>query len=71
MENELRVAKKCPVCGQRLFDKVSLATGFVEIKCPNCKHITRINLACRQPRAYAHRTSRYRGNEAGKAPLHR
>lgn len=60
MESELRVAKKCPVCGQRLFDKVSLATGFVEIKCPNCKHITRINLACRRQNTYVYRLASYR-----------
>ncbi len=49
-EDAIRVAKRCPVCNQRLFDKISLTTGFVEIKCPQCKHVVRIDLAMRMPR---------------------
>ena len=30
-EKIIRVAKHCPVCNQRLFDKISLTTGYVEI----------------------------------------
>ena len=33
-ENVIRVAKCCPNCGRRLFDKISLSKGFVEVKCP-------------------------------------
>ena len=50
MENDIRVVKKCPVCGQRLFDKISLATGYVEMKCPRCGTRVRINLALRRKR---------------------
>lgn len=49
-EKMIRVAKRCPHCGQRLFDKISLTTGFVEIKCPVCRHTIRVNLSTRQPR---------------------
>ncbi len=52
MKEEIRVAKCCPNCGRRLFDKISLTTGYVEIKCPECSHIIRINLACRRPGPY-------------------
>ena len=50
MKDEIRVAKRCPICNQRLFDKMSLAKGFVEIKCPNCKHVVRIDLEMRTTR---------------------
>ena len=53
MEKEIKVRKECPYCGRRLFDKVSLATGFVEIKCPQCKHVVRVDLAMRRPRGTA------------------
>jgi len=46
IEPSIRVAKHCPKCGKRLFDKISLTTGFVEIKCPECGRTYRIiNLA--------------------------
>ena len=47
MKDEIRVAKRCPVCNKRLFDKVSLSTGSVEIKCPNCRNVVRVDLALR------------------------
>lgn len=34
---------KCPFCPQRLFDVASIVTGVIEIKCPLCKQIARIN----------------------------
>ena len=49
-EKEIRVAKTCPHCGERLFDKISISTGFVEIKCPRCRHVVCINLAMRLSR---------------------
>lgn len=52
-EKMIRVAKRCPHCGQRLFDKISLTTGFVEIKCPACRHTIRVNLSMRRPRPAA------------------
>ena len=50
--NEIRVSKVCPKCNWRLFDKVSPANGYVEIKCPQCKSIVRINLAFRSTVRY-------------------
>ena len=47
-EKMIRVAKRCPKCGKRLFDKISLTTGFVEIKCPECGRTYRINLSMRR-----------------------
>ncbi len=47
MEEEMRVAKRCPKCGQRVFDKLSAASGFVEVKCPRCGAVVRFNLAYR------------------------
>lgn len=38
-----QTAIKCPNCGRRLFDNAG-ASGEVEIKCPKCKTISRINL---------------------------
>lgn len=49
-ENVIRVAKCCPNCGRRLFDKISLSKGFVEVKCPKCKHTYRFNLSMRRTR---------------------
>lgn len=46
--NTIRVSKKCPACGWRLFDKVSPATGVVQIKCPKCRQTVTIDLAYRK-----------------------
>lgn len=47
-ERTIKVSKCCPVCKWRLFDKVSPSTGFVEIKCPHCHSVVKINLALRR-----------------------
>ena len=46
-KKELRVSKKCPVCGWRVMDKVTPTSGIVELKCPNCRSIVRIDLSYR------------------------
>ena len=46
-KKEIRVSKKCPVCGKRIMDKVTPTTGVVELKCGNCRNIVRIDLSCR------------------------
>ena len=43
----IRVCKFCPKCNMRLFDKITPASGCVEIKCPRCKSIVTINLEFR------------------------
>ncbi len=48
IEPAIRVAKHCPNCKRRLFDKISLSSGFVEIKCPECGHVYRFNLSMRR-----------------------
>lgn len=50
-KNELRVSKKCPVCGWRVMDKVTPTSGVVELKCTNCHNIVRIDLSYRVSRA--------------------
>ena len=52
MKDEIRVAKRCPHCGQRVFDKISLATGFIEMKCPRCEKKFTMNLALRRKNHY-------------------
>lgn len=58
-EKMIRVSKKCPECGWRLFDKVSPANGYIEIKCGRCGAMVTVNLALR-------RTIKYR---MAKAPF--
>ena len=50
MKNEIRVEKRCQRCGHRMFDKIGFASGYVEIWCPECRSIVRINQALRHPR---------------------
>ncbi len=44
---KIRVAKMCPVCGQRILDKVSMGGCKITIKCPRCKNVVTLNLALR------------------------
>ena len=44
----MKVSKKCPKCGRRLFDKLSPASGYIEIKCSKCGTTVKVNLALRQ-----------------------
>lgn len=44
----VRICKTCPSCNRRLFDKITPTQGFIEIKCPNCKRIVRVNLSLRR-----------------------
>lgn len=43
----VRISKRCPVCDWRFFDKVTPASGIIEIKCPRCGKVVKINLAYR------------------------
>lgn len=58
-DNRIRVSKLCPICGNRLFDKVSPTSGVIEMKCLQCKQIVKINLAFRRtpPSNFHHRVS--------------
>ena len=44
----MKVSKKCPKCGRRLFDKLSPASGYIEIKCTKWGTRVKVNLALRQ-----------------------
>ena len=47
-ETGLRVAKKCPQCDLRIFDKITPGSGMVEVKCPRCKTVFTLDLAYRR-----------------------
>lgn len=48
MSQEIRVIKRCPVCQWRILDKVSPASGVIELKCPKCNNIVKIDLSYRK-----------------------
>lgn len=45
---EQKVIVRCKRCGWRIFDKVTVTTGHIEIKCPKCGHINEIDLSLRR-----------------------
>jgi phage FluMu protein Com len=47
MENKMKIVKLCPNCGKRILDKVSRTSGEIELKCPHCYKIVRVNLSFR------------------------
>ena len=47
-KTELRVAKRCPQCDLRIFDKITPANGIIEVKCPRCKKVFTLDLAYRR-----------------------
>ena len=53
----MRVAKKCPNCGWRVLDKISPASGKVEIKCSRCGKAVTIDLSFRMAAAMRYRAS--------------
>lgn len=44
---EIKIVKQCPICGWRIFDKVTPTTGIIEIKCPSCRQVVQIDLSYR------------------------
>ena len=44
-DKTMKISKKCPKCGRRLFDKISPASGYIEIKCNKCGAMVKVNLA--------------------------
>ena len=57
-KTEIRVSKKCPICGWRVMDNVTPTSGVVELKCVNCRNIVQIDLSYR--RANPNTSLRYR-----------
>lgn len=47
MDKEIRIAKRCPKCNWRILDKVTPTAGVIEMKCPRCKTVVRIDLSLR------------------------
>lgn len=45
---EQKVIVRCKQCGWRIFDKITVTTGQIEIKCPKCRHINEIDLSLRR-----------------------
>lgn len=53
MNNEepgINIRVACPKCGARMFDKITVTTGYIEMKCPKCSRIIKVNLALRKIR---------------------
>ena len=38
---------KCSICGWRLLDRITATTGIIELKCPRCGKIIKIDLSAR------------------------
>lgn len=46
-EKGINIRVSCPKCGRRMFDKITLSTGIIEMKCPKCSNLIKVNLALR------------------------
>lgn len=47
---EIKIIKKCPICGWRIFDKITPASGLIQIKCPGCRQVITVDLSYRTAR---------------------
>lgn len=45
---EQKVIVRCKRCEWRIFDKVMMTTGNIEIKCPKCGYVNEIDLSLRR-----------------------
>lgn len=45
---EQKVIVRCKRCEWRIFDKVAMTTGNIEIKCPKCGYVNEIDLSLRR-----------------------
>ena len=45
---EQKVIVRCKRCEWRIFDKVTMPTGNIEIKCPKCGYVNEIDLSLRR-----------------------
>ena len=49
MDNkQVRAVVRCPNCEWRILDKISLTSGKIEIKCPHCHSVVKIDLSLRR-----------------------
>ena len=44
---EQKIIVRCKNCGWRIFDKVTMTTGVIELKCPNCHRVVEVDLSLR------------------------
>jgi len=47
MKEGINVIVRCPECQRRLMDKVTATNGVIEIKCPQCRKVVKVNLSLR------------------------
>lgn len=47
-QKAMKVMKRCPQCGWRIFDKITPTSGIIQMKCPNCRKIVEIDLSFRR-----------------------
>lgn len=45
---EQKVIVRCKRCEWRIFDKVTMTTGNIEIKCPKCGYVNEIDFSLRR-----------------------
>lgn len=45
---EQKVIVRCKRCEWRIFDKVTMTAGNIEIKCPKCGYVNEIDLSLRR-----------------------
>ena len=48
MTSKQDVRVTCPWCKWRIMDKVTVTSGVIEVKCPHCRKVVRIDLALRR-----------------------
>ena len=66
---EQKIIVRCKNCGWRIFDKVTMTTGVIELKCPNCHRVVEVDLSLRKgtvkyrlTRTITERTIKYRAD---------
>ncbi len=42
---EQKIIVRCKNCGWRILDKVTMTTGVIELKCPNCHRVVEVDLS--------------------------
>ena len=45
---EQKIIVRCKHCGWRIFDKVTMTIGVIELKCPNCHKVVEVDLSLRR-----------------------
>lgn len=46
----VRIVRKCPYCGRKLYEKLGKCDGTIQIKCQKCGKYVNMNLALRKSR---------------------